>query len=343
MISFVNDYSQGALPQILEAMEKTNLEGNHGYLNDSHSKKAKEYIKQKVNNENVAVHILMGGTQTNLIAAAAFLRPHEAIIAVQSGHICVHETGAIEATGHKCLEVYGKEGKVRPEDIERVCSECGWEHGGILTVKPKMVYISQSTEFGTVYSKKELCELRRVCDKYNLLLYCDGARLASALACSDVKMEDLARYCDAFYIGGTKNGALFGEAMVIVNERLKVDFAYIAKQRGGILAKGWLLGLQFEVLMQNDLYEKVGKYVNEMATCLRKGLESANINFYVNSESNQLFPIFSNHVLEELEKDFEWEVIENLGEKTVIRLVTGWGTKLEDVNYFISRVKSIID
>lgn len=342
MISFVNDYSENACPEILEALIRTNYEGNPGYSQDEHSKKVKELIRKKIDCDTADVQVLTGGTQTNLIAFAAFLRPHEAVIAVHTGHICVHETGAIESTGHKCIEVDGVDGKVTPEDIEKVCGPQLWEHAGILIVKPRMVYISQSTEVGTVYSRRELEELRRTCDKYGLLLYCDGARLASALDCSDVTLPDLARLCDAFYIGGTKGGALFGEAIVIVNESLQPEFRYIAKQRGGMLAKGWLLSLQFEVLMTDGLYEKYGRHANKMARRLKEGLDSLGVPVSVESPSNQLFYIFPNSVLEKLGKDFAWEDISFLdNDHTEIRLVTSWATKEEDIDAFLKRLGEV--
>ena len=328
MISFVNDYSENACPEILEALTRTNFEGNTAYSSDEHSKHAADIIRKKIACPTADVQILMGGTQTNLIAFAAFLRPHEAVIAVHTGHICVHETGAIESTGHKCIEVDGVDGKVTPEDIERVCSPQHWDHAGILFVKPRMVYISQSTEIGTVYSLHELRELRRACDKYNLLLFCDGARLSSALDCSDVTLVDLAEVCDAFYIGGTKNGALFGEAMVIINQSLQPEFRYIAKQHGGMLAKGWLLGLQFEALMKDGLYERCGIHANRMARMLKKGLKSLDIKESVDSPSNQLFFVFPNWILKELEIDFSWEVMDVIdADHTEIRLVTSWATR----------------
>ena len=340
MISFVNDYSENACPEILDALIKTNLEGNPGYSSDLHSAKAAEYIKQKICCETADVQILTGGTQTNLIAVAAFLRPHESVIAVHTGHICVHETGAIESTGHKCIEVDGFEGKVTPKDIELVCGPQHWDHAGILVVKPRMVYISQSTEVGTVYSAQELKDLRAACDKHNLLLFCDGARLASALDCSDVTLPMLASVCDAFSIGGTKNGALFGEALVIVNQTLQPEFRYIAKQRGGMLAKGWILGLQFEVLMKDGLFERVGIYENKMAHRLKVGLDSMEIPFSVESHSNQLFYIFPNSVLARLEKDYAWEVISAVDkDHTEIRLVTSWATKSEDIDAFLNALR----
>lgn len=343
MISFINDYSESACPEILDAIVKTNLEGNTAYSSDPHTKKAVELIRRKTECPDAEVEIYMGGTQTNLIAACAFLRPHEAIIAVKTGHISVHETGAIEGTGHKVIEVEGKDGKITTGDIEKVCGPQNWDHAGILMVKPRMVYISQSTEVGTVYSQKELLEIRKCCDKYGLLLYCDGARLASALDCSDVTMAFLAKVCDAFYIGGSKNAALFGEALVVINDSLKSDIGYIAKQRGGKLAKGWLLGLQFEVLMQNDLYEKYGKHANKMAAILKKGLEEMNVKFSVESFSNQLFPILADNVLEKLKDDFAWEVINKTDEfNTEIRLVTSWATKEENIHTFLESLSKCL-
>lgn len=343
MISFVNDYSQNACPEILEELKRTNLEGNLAYSSDEHSKRVSNLIREKIENANAEIQILVGGTQANLIAFAAFLRPHEAVIAVHSGHICVHETGAIEGTGHKCLEVDGKDGKVTPEDIIKICGPQNWDHAGILIVKPRMVYISQSTEVGTVYSAAELKELRKVCDQYGLLLYCDGARLASALDCSDATLPLLAEVCDAFYIGGTKNGAMFGEAMVIINDALKSDFRYIAKQKGGMLAKGWILAVQFEVLMKNNLYENIGAYENKMMKELREGLKQLGFKFTVESPSNQIFPIFSNKLLEELRGDFDWEVISRIDENyTEIRLVTSWATKIEDIHKFLDRISELI-
>lgn len=342
MISFVNDYSENACPEILEALVKTNYEGNPGYSSDEHSRIAAEYIREKIQSKTADIQILSGGTQTNLIACAAFLRPHEAVIATHTGHICVHETGAIESTGHKCLEVEGKEGKVTPEDIERVCGPQHWDHAGILVVKPRMVYISQSTEVGTVYSKKELKKLRECCDKYNLLLFCDGARLSSALDCSDVTFSDLAKYCDAFYIGGTKNGALFGEAMVIVNPELQPEFRYIAKQHGGMLAKGWILGIQFEVLMRDGIYERCGTHANKMAMIMKDGLTRLGFSFTVDSPSNQQFVIFPNAILDKLKDEFAWENISSISEDyTEIRLCTSWATKESDVHTFLDRVEEI--
>jgi len=246
MIRFTNDYSEGAHPSILAALAATNTEGNFGYSTDPHTAHAHALIREAIGRPDADVHLLVGGTQTNATAIAAFLRPFEAVISADTGHICVHETGAIEATGHKCIACPNVDGKLTPDAIRAACAANTTEH----MVRPRMVYISQATELGTLYSRAELEALRAVCDEEGLYLYLDGARLAVALDASDVTMQDLGRLCDAFYIGGTKNGALIGEALVLLNDALKPDFRYHIKQRGGMLAKGWLLGIQFEQLMQ---------------------------------------------------------------------------------------------
>lgn len=343
MISFVNDYNEGACPEVLEALTQYNHEKNSSYGSDDHTQNAIRLIREKIGNDSALIHFFCGGTQTNLVALCAFLRPHEAVIAVKTGHICVHETGAIEATGHKCIEVDGKDGKVTVADIEKVCGDQHWDHAGILTVKPKLVYISQTTEIGTVYNKEELYQLRAACNRYGLYLYCDGARLASALDCSDVSYELLAELCDSFYIGGSKNGALFGEALVIVNDRLKEDFGYIAKQRGGVLAKGWLLSLQFERLMEGDLYKNIGAYSNQLAIKLQKGLLDLGLKARVASPSNQQFFVFPDRLLQALKGKFDWENIERIdSEHTEIRLVTSWTTKEEEVYLFLQELKNVL-
>ena len=341
MYRFTNDYSENACPEILDELVSTNFEGNYAYSNDKHSRKAAQLIKDKIKRDDVEIQIMSGGTQTNLIAIAAFLRPHEAVITTEKGHIFEHETGSIESTGHKCIAVAGKEGKIQPKDIHKVCGPQYWDNAGILQVKPKMVYISNSTELGTVYSLEELFELRKVCDEYKLLFYMDGARLGMALACSDLSYEALPQIFDAFYIGGTKNGSLFGEALVIVNDCLKEDFRYIAKQRGGMLAKGWILGIQFEVLMEGDLYKRNGQHANKMAMILKAGLQDMGIPFAIDSPSNQQFPILSDNILEQLKDDFTWEIIEKIDEDhTEIRLVTSWATEESSVYKLLEAIRN---
>ncbi|NVF11540.1 aminotransferase class I/II-fold pyridoxal phosphate-dependent enzyme [Anaerococcus sp. AGMB00486] len=343
MISFINDYSEVAHPKVLENLALLSNEKNPGYSNDKHSKIATNLIKSKIDDNNAYVQILVIGTQTNLIAAAAFLRPHEALITVETGHVHDHEVGSIESTGHKCITVKGESGKITIDDLKRVCSDKYWGNAGILNIKPKMVYISQTTEVGTFYTKEELTQIRKFCDDYGLYLYCDGARLASALDCSDVTLKDLAKLCDAFYIGGTKNGALMGEAMVIINDKLKEDFFYIAKQRGGILSKGFLLGIQFETLMSNNLYEKIGEHQNKMANLLREGLKKLNIEIINESKTNQIFAIISNNILDKLRNKFAWETINTSDDSTEIRLVTSWSTKKEEVNSFINSISEYLE
>ncbi len=342
MINFINDYSVNAHPSVIEELAKTNFKVNPGYSNDEYAKRLTQTIRDLIDCQDAEVQCFSGGTQTNLIAAATFLRPHEAIIAVKSGHICVHETGAIEGTGHKCIEVEGKDGKVTCEDIDLACAPQYWAHGGILKVKPKMVFISQTTEVGTFYTASELSSLRAKCDEYDLLLYCDGARLASGLDCSDVDLPTLAKNCDAFYIGGTKNGALFGEVMVIMNKNLQTEFRYIAKQKGGMLAKGWLLSMQFEVLFRENLYQELGKHANKMAMILKKGLLENGLKYTYDSYSNQQFFIFEKTLLEKLQKEFGFSTTSKIDENHYeARLVTSWETKEEDVKTFVRRLSEL--
>ena len=319
MYRFTNDYSEGAHPSILEAMTATNLEGNFGYGCDPHCEHAAALIRQKIGRPDADVHFFVGGTQTNATCICAFLRPHEAAIAAHSGHICVHETGAVEATGHKCIAMPAAPGgKLTPELVRQAVAAHPDEH----MVKPRLVYVSNTTEVGGVYTTAELEALRAVCDELGLLLYLDGARLASALACGGASFEDLGRLCDAFYIGGTKNGAIFGEAVCIMNPALKPDFRYILKQHGGMLAKGWLLGVQFEQLMQRGLYEELGEHSTRMAQQLAEGLKGLGVEFLFESPSNQIFPILPDEVLAKLEGAFHWEVNATLeGGRSCIRRV----------------------
>ncbi|PHV70066.1 threonine aldolase [Sporanaerobium hydrogeniformans] len=338
MYSFKNDYSEGAHPNLLEGLMKYNLEQVEGYGLDSWSEKAREAIKGKLENEEVDIHFLVGGTQTNLLAISAFLRPHEAVIATTSGHIFVHETGAIEATGHKVITVKGKKGKLSTEDIEEVLIYHTDEH----MVKPKFVYISQSTEIGTIYTKAELEALSEYCKKQNLLFYMDGARLGSALTAegNDVSLKDLARLLDAFYIGGTKNGALMGEALVICNPSLKEDFRYHIKQKGALLAKGSVLGIQFLELFKEDLFFELADHANRMAALLRQAIKEEGYSFFTDSPTNQIFPIFPNLLIEKLQATYDFYKWEKWDEgHSAVRLVTSWATPEEKVRDFIKDLK----
>ena len=340
MYRFTNDYSEGAHPSILEAMTATNLEGNFGYGCDPHCEHAAALIRQKIGRPDADVHFFVGGTQTNATCICAFLRPHEAAIAAHSGHICVHETGAVEATGHKCIAMPAAPGgKLTPELVRQAVAAHPDEH----MVKPRLVYVSSTTEAGGVYTTAELKALRAVCDELGLLLYLDGARLASALACGGASFEDLGRLCDAFYIGGTKNGAIFGEAVCIMNPALKPDFRYILKQHGGMLAKGWLLGVQFEQLMRSGLYEELGEHSTRMAQQLAEGLKGLGVEFLFESPSNQIFPILPDEVLAKLEGAFHWEVNATLeGGRSCIRLVCSWATQQAAVTAFLLAVEQAL-
>ena len=340
MYRFTNDYSEGAHPSILEAMTATNLEGNFGYGRDPHCAHAADLIREKIARPDADVHFFVGGTQTNATCICAFLRPHEAAIAAHSGHICVHETGAVEATGHKCIAMPAAPGgKLTPELVRQAVAAHPDEH----MVKPRLVYVSNTTETGGVYTTAELEALRAVCDELGLLLYLDGARLASALACGGASFEDLGRLCDAFYIGGTKNGAIFGEAVCIMNPALKPDFRYILKQHGGMLAKGWLLGVQFEQLMRSGLYEELGEHSTRMAQQLAEGLKGLGVEFLFESPSNQIFPILPDEVLAKLEGAFHWEVNATLEcGRSCIRLVCSWATQQAAVTAFLLAVEQAL-
>lgn len=338
MYSFNNDYSEGAHPRILQALLESNLQQEIGYGQDSFTNKAVEILKEKLNCEEVDIHLLVGGTQTNLIAISAFLRPHEAAIAAASGHIFVHETGAIEATGHKVLTVDTENGKLTPSLIQHVLDEHRDEH----MVKPKLVYISNSTEIGTIYSKSELKQLSEFCQKNQLLFYMDGARLGSALCAkdNDLTLSDLPRLLDAFYIGGTKNGALMGEALVIKKDSLKEDFRYHMKQKGAMLAKGRVLGIQFYELFKDTLFFELAEHANKLAERLTTALAEKGYRFLTQSSTNQVFPIVSNDKIIELQKNYQFNIWEKIDkEHSAIRLVTSWATREEEVEQFINELK----
>ena len=334
MYSFKNDYSEGAHSNVLRALIDTNMEQLEGYGEDKYSLDAITLLKHKLRCEDVDIHMLCGGTQTNLTAISAFLRPHEAVISANTGHILVHETGAIEATGHKIISVKVEDGKLKPIHIKAAIQEHTDEH----MVKPKMVFISNPTEIGSIYKKCELEDLSDFCRSNNMLLYIDGARLGSAL-CSkdnDIELSDLPKLVDAFYIGGTKNGALMGEALVICRDSLKEDFRYHIKQKGGLLAKGRLIGIQFLELFKDDIYFDLAKHANHMAELLKIGISALGYEFLTDSPSNQIFPILPSVVIDKLNGKYSfyvWQKIDN--ENSAIRLVTSWATREDAVNEFI--------
>lgn len=333
MIRFQNDYSECCHPSILQALAVANTEGNSGYGTDPHTEHAKELIRTAIARPDADVHLLIGGTQANLITISAFLRPFEAVIAADTGHICVHETGAIEATGHKCISCPTTDGKLTPALIEAAVAAHSTEH----MVLPRMVYLSNTTEVGTCYTTAELAAIRAVCDAHHLLLFLDGARLGSALATGVTTLADLGKLCDVFYIGGTKNGAMMGEALAILDPTLKENFRFCIKQRGGLLAKGWLLGIQFEVLMQDDFYITQGAHANRLALQLKEGIAALGYPFLSDSITNQQFPIFPDAVVDALREEFAFEYQAKIDEThSAIRLVTSWATKESAVVAFLA-------
>lgn len=343
MIYFRNDYSEGAHPKVLQALVETNLVSTPGYGCDEYCACARELLRERFACPNADVHFLVGGTQTNLTAAAAFLRPWEAIIAADTGHIAVHETGAIEATGHKVYVVPGVDGKLTPDAIRTaVCDhQTGTEEHMVL---PRMVYVSDSTELGTIYTRAELQALSDTCRELGLYLYLDGARMAMALTAqgNDLVPEDFAQLCDAFYLGGTKNALLFGEALVIVNNALKPYFRNVMKQHGGMLAKGRLLGVQFAAILQDDLWLQTARHANELAQRLAAALTAMGVPLYAASPTNQVFPIFTNAQVEALRQNFSFEFIARVDENhSAIRFVTSWATRPEDVETLLEAVRSL--
>lgn len=332
--SFRNDYSEGAHPRLLEALARAGREQSAGYGLDRHSARAAQLIRTRIQREDADVHFLAGGTQVNLTAIAAFLRPHEAVVAARTGHVATHETGAIEATGHKVLEIDCPEGKLTPALLE----PCLEEHGNEHMVRPRLVYVSNSTELGTRYGRDELRALSSFCRERGLYLYLDGARLGSALAAddNDLGLADIARMTDAFYIGGTKNGALLGEALVICNPALRGDFRYLVKQRGGMLAKGMVLGAQFEALFEDDLFLELARHANAQALRLRDCISAAGFAMFSGSDTNQQFVALPGAMVASLAERFEFETWMRLHcGSTVIRLVTSWATTDAAVDDFM--------
>lgn len=338
MISFKNDYSEGAHDIILERIAKENLMQNVGYGEDEHCKRAAELIKKQLQCFDCDVHFLVGGTQTNFVMISHCLKPYQAVIAADSGHINVHETGAIEATGHKVIAMPSKQGKLNVEAVKKALEIHTDEH----MVQPKMVYVSNPTEVGTLYTKQELQELHNFCKEHHLIFYLDGARMASAMASkqNDIAFSDYAKLVDLLYLGGTKCGALFGEALVIFQREWNEDFRFSIKQKGAMLAKGWLLGLQFEALFEGDLYQRTGEYANAMAEKIKEAIEQKGYSFQFTPCSNQLFAIFPDDVLQKLEKEFLFTFWEKIDDKhTSIRIVTSWATKEENVQKLIKFIQ----
>lgn len=343
MIRFESDYLEGALPEIMRRLAETNNEQTPGYGEDAYCALAAARVRRLCAAPAAAVHFLVGGTQANMTVIAAALRPHQAVLAAQTGHIAVHETGAVEAAGHKVLTLPSGDGKIAAGQV-RSAVEAHWadpthEH----QAQPAMVYISQPTENGTVYSLPELEELSAVCREKGLLLFADGARLGTALAVPGAPaLPDMARLCDVFYIGGTKLGALFGEAVVITNPALARDFRYIVKQRGGMFAKGRLLGIQFDTLLADGLYEKTARREVALALRLRRAFEAKGWPLLYDSPTNQQFPIVPDGALDRLAEKYsfsEWARTD--AHHRAVRFCTSWATRPEDVEALAADIAAL--
>ena len=337
-ISFKNDYSEGAHPAILEALLRTNKQQQSGYGLDDYSEQAKALIRERIGNPQAEIFFVSGGTQANLLALGHVLRPHESIIACQSAHIADHETGAIEAVGHKIHLAPSDNGKLTPEYIrDYALRYTNVPH----EVQPRLVYITQATEVGTLYSLAELKAIWQCCQELGLLLYMDGARLAQALSAegNDIGWEDLARYTDIFYIGATKCGALLGEAIVFNQAALAQYFNFYVKQKGALLAKGRLLGLQFLTLFQNNLYEELGRVANAQMKRIKEAFVAKGIGFLSDTCTNQLFPILTEQQIAQLSADFDfylWQKVD--AEHTAIRLITSWATEDSQVEVLLRAI-----
>ena len=345
MIYFNNDYAEGCHEAVLQALIRTNGEQTPGYGEDIHCAAAAAKIRALCGREDAAVHFLVGGTQTNLTVIDAALRPHQGALCAVSGHIHVHETGAVEATGHKVLTVPSTDGKITAAQVKTYVlahrADGAFEH----IVQPKLVYISNPTELGTLYTLAELEALSGTCRELGLYLFMDGARLGYGLAAAgnDVTMADIARLCDAFYIGGTKVGALFGEAVVITHPALKEDFRYLIKQHGGMLAKGRLLGVQFDALMEDGLYFKIAAHADKLADEIRACLDELKVPCLVPGITNQIFPILPDAVLEELAKKYVFCEQERVDEThRAIRFCTSWATREENVRELTADLRRLL-
>ena len=344
MIRFNCDYLEGAHPRIIEKLVETNLVQTPGYGEDEFCERAREVIKEKCGAPDAYVQFLVGGTQTNMTVIASILKPYQGVLSANTGHINVHETGAIEATGHKVLALPSEDGKLTAAQIQEAydahCADESHEH----IVQPGMVYISHPTENGTLYTKDELKALYDTCQKLGLPLFLDGARLGYGLMSegSDLTWKDVAAYTDVFYIGGTKVGALFGEAVVITNPALKKDFRYMIKQRGGMLAKGRLLGIQFLTLLEDGLYEEIAGKAVKQAMHLKEAFLEKGYPLFYDSYTNQQFPIIPKEHLEQLKENYSFELWSSLDDEySAVRFCTSWATKDEDIEKLIADLDNL--
>ena len=345
MIRFNSDYTEGCHPAILEKLAETNMEQTAGYGTDEYCERAREIIKEACASPDADVHFLVGGTQTNVTVISAALKHYQGVITAVTGHINVHETGALEACGHKCLALDTPDGKLTAEQIAAYTDAHFADDSAEHTVQPKMVYISNPTEIGTIYKKAELEAIYQVCQERGLYLFLDGARLGYGLMCSenDLTLADIAANTDVFYIGGTKVGALFGEAVVITNKELKQDFRYNIKQRGGMLAKGRLLGIQFMTLFEENRYFEIATHAARLAEKMKKELTEMGVPFYIDSPSNQQFPILPDSVLEQLKEKYSYTFQERMDEThCAVRFCTSWSTTEKDIKTLVDELNTMI-
>ena len=334
MLAFENDYSEGAHEKVLQRLLETNLEQLPGYGADHYCESAKEKIKEACGCPDADVQFIVGGTQTNQIVISSMLKPCEGVIAAETGHVSTHEAGAIECTGHKVLTLPHEAGKIGADVLDDWLHSFYEDENHEHMLFPGMVYISHPTEYGTLYTKGELAELSAVCSQYGIPLYLDGARLGYGLAAeeTDVTLKDVAEYCDVFYIGGTKVGALCGEAVVFTKENMPLHFMTMVKQRGALLAKGRLLGIQFDALFTDDLYSEISRNAIVTADRLKQVLKEKGYEFYIDSPTNQIFVILENEKMEQLKQNVVFSFWEKKDEDhTVVRFATSWATRMEDV------------
>lgn len=344
MIRFECDYTEGAHPQIMQRLLETNMEQTPGYGMDPHCENAREYIKKECQAPDADVHFLVGGTQTNTTVIAAALRPYQGVIAAQTGHINVHETGAIESTGHKVLALPSADGTLTAKQIEEAMEAHFNDNDHEHIVQPGMVYISHPTENGTLYGKEQLEEISAVCKKYQIPLFVDGARMGYGLHSpnAELSLADFARLTDVFYIGGTKVGAMFGEAVVITNESLKKDFRYYIKQRGGMLAKGRLLGIQFETLFENGLYHEISAHAIKLAMMIKDAFAKKGVSFLFDSYTNQQFPVLNQRQMEYLKEKYAfcfWRKVDE--EHSAVRFCTSWATSEAAVDELVRDIEGM--
>ena len=341
MLYFRNDYVEGCHPAILEKLAETNMEQLPGYGEDKYCESAKEKIKRACGTPDADVHFVVGGTQANCICVCAALRPHQGVISADSGHINGHEVGAVEATGHKILALPSRDGTICAEQVEACLKGHFTDRIAEHLVQPAMVYVSHPTETGTLYTKQQLTDIKRVCTQYNVPLFLDGARLGYGLTSpyNDLTLADIAALCDIFYIGGTKCGALFGEAIVITNDALKKDFRYIIKQRGALLAKGRLLGIQFDVLFSGNLYFDICETAVEYALRIRKAFEEKGVSMWGDATANQQFPILTDAQIAYLGKKYDFDFTARYDEThAIVRFCTSWATQEAAVNRLIEDI-----